>query len=126
MADWNQSNKKSEVFYVEPRKSKFGKGEILSRGLFADEKDRLTSRSIQGFFNSTITIGSTGVMTVTLSILGHKLFGELVDFCNQWGLAIDKATLSGELLIVKIAFVAGVTFTLVGIMNILTKADKNN
>lgn len=110
---------------MEPRKSEFRNGEVLSRGLFADERDRITKRSIEGFFNSTLTIGSTGVMTVTLSVLGHKLFAELIDFCNQWGLTVDASTLSGELMIVKIIFIAGVAFVLIGIKNMLSGGEKN-
>ena len=104
---------------MEPRMTEFGKDEMFSRNLLAKEKDDFLKRQIGSFWKSSFTIVSTGAMTITMSVLGHKLFAELVDFCNQFGLTITESTLRGEIFIVKIVFYIGAVFVLKGIWNIL-------
>jgi len=102
---------------IEPKKVLFTEKAVISRPLLPREKDSYTFNWFSSMWNSTLSLGGTGVSMMILSVLGHKLFQGMTEIASSAYLEISEKTLNAECFIAKAIFFTGGGMLIKSILN---------
>ncbi|MCK9187058.1 MAG: hypothetical protein PHS16_02060 [Candidatus Colwellbacteria bacterium] len=102
---------------VELKKVLFTEKAVISRPLLPREKDSYTFNWFSSMWNSTLSLGGTGISMMILSLLGHKLFQSITEIASSAYLEISEKTINAECFIAKAVFFAGGGLLIKSILN---------